>query len=122
MTLESSFSRDKRSQPWRFDKRVTLYLWSDVPTGLDALTHQNSSMMLLWADKQPIMGRAYQDGVAIENKVTDRFVFRRPPNGLLITQHHVIEHTGQRYRVKRVVDLDSEQKILVETECLGSTT
>lgn len=83
--------------------RVTLRLWEDTATGEAAATPVFTDVATLFGRLEPIGDGIFFGAIQVGTGVTHRLWLRHRSD---LTVRHVVEHGGQRYRVRRVSDLE----------------
>lgn len=104
------------------DKLVTIKAWEDVPSGF-ALVQQFDAAQQAWAGLTPVGGALFYGTQQVGEEVTHRLVTWRTPtiHATAVTARHVVEHDGQRYRVRRTTDMNGERAfVIVDLEHLGA--
>lgn len=102
---------------------VKLRKQTDIPAMGGTINPTFEDVADVWADHEPVGNAIFYGTKQVGEDVTDRFVIRRNSaiNERTLTSSHVIEHEGQRYRIKRASDLRGEHRfVMLETEGLGN--
>ena len=105
------------------NRRVVIKAQGDVPAMGAAITQNFTTLATVWAKHQPVGSAVFFGTKQVGEDVTDRFIVRRTStvNERTVSANHVIEHAGNRYRVRRASDLEgARQYTMIEAECLGN--
>lgn len=102
--------------------RILIKGWQDMPAMGGGITPTYDAGTPAWAKRESVGNAIYFGTAQVGEGVTDRFIIRR--SSLLtertITIEHVVEHDGQRFRVKRTSMLNGEKKfVVIEVGVLG---
>jgi hypothetical protein len=98
----------KLPQPGELTRRILLRLRTDVANAGFGADETYSAGDLRWAKKEPIRSIAIRTGENTGEEPTDLFWVRwgtgtKPHD---ITNHHVIDYGGHRYRVIDTIDVE----------------
>lgn len=110
-------------QAGELDRRIIIKEQSDIPAMGAAITQNFTTVATVWAKHQPVGSAIFFGTKQIGEDVTDRFIVRRNTtiNEQTVTANHVIEFSGNRYRVRRASDLEgARQYTMIEAEGLGN--
>lgn len=105
-----------------FDRRVSVREWSDAPTPDFGTSQQFATVQQVWARKRPVGPGLFYGTQQIEGGVTHQYFFRRTAllNERTITQLHVVEDAGERFRVKRAQNVEEARELIqLDVELLG---
>jgi SPP1 family predicted phage head-tail adaptor len=107
----------------KLNRLVTIKLWSDVPDAEFAITPTYDAGHKVFAAHLPVGTATMALAMQIGEKVTDKFVVRFRAGVIeshLITNNHVVEKNGLRYRVKGTSPLEGGREfVVIDTEMLG---
>lgn len=104
-------------------RRVAIRKWTDVPNGAFGLNQSFDQGIVRWAKREPVHGLAIRAGMNTGEVPTDLFWVRYGTGTMPgdITQGHVIEWNGRRYRVLDTIDVeDKNQFTRISTKDLGA--
>jgi len=105
-------------KPGELRERITIKTWLETANAQASLDQTFNSPVSVWAKVEPVGAAIYHGTQQTGKAITHRFYIRYIKG---ITQDNVIEHSGQRYRIRRVSDMHHRQKYsVIETEQLGS--
>ncbi|MGE5467290.1 MAG: head-tail adaptor protein [Ignavibacteria bacterium] len=106
-------------------RRINIRLWSDVPNEFSGIDQTFSAGIWRWAKREPVHGLALRAGMQTEEAPTDLWWVRygtgtKPED---ITQNHVIEWNGLRFRVLDTINVEDAQRFTrITTKLLGPAT
>lgn len=86
-------------------RRVTLLLRRDIPNTNSGVENLYLPIAVLWAKIEPVGSAIYQGGIQVGNQITHRITIRHAPD---IDCNHVFDWNGQRFAVKRSIDINGE--------------
>ena len=102
------------------NRRIVIRSWGETPNvsmGSDAVY---GAPLAVWASVQPVGGAIYYGSMQIDATVTHRFIIRTNPT---VTAQHVIEHEGQRFRIRRINTMaDAVHFTIIDAEEMGPAT
>lgn len=114
---------NKEPRPGDLDQRVTIRLWSEVPNAAFGIDQNFDAGIDAWAKREPIHGLAIRAGMQTEEVPTDLF-FVRVQSGTApeeITEAHVVEWRGRRYRVLDTISVGSMRRFTrITTKDVGA--
>lgn len=97
-----------------FDRRIAVRLWSDEPMPDFSTSQEFDTVQTVWARKRPVGPGLFYGTQQVEGGVTHQYFFRHTAllNERTITQLHVVEDAGQRYRVKRAMNVEEAGELM----------
>lgn len=104
-------------------RRITIRLWSDVPNAAFGLDTNLDVGIDRWAKVDPVQGLAIRAGMNTGEVPTHLFWVRygsgtKPEE---ITQAHVVEWNGRRFRVMDAINMfDAQRFTRITTKDLGA--
>ncbi len=104
------------------NRRIKIRLQDDIPNMASGLIETYADLAQVWAKYQPVGTGIYFGSKQIDDSITDRFYVRRSSTVTekTVTANHVIDMGNERFRVKRVSDIDGKRRMLVvDVESLG---
>lgn len=111
--------------PGELNRRVDIRVWQDLPNAAFSLDRNEGAPLRVWAKLESVGAMAFYGTQQTGEGLTHRaWVWRiegtRPEQ---ITNRHVVEHDGQRYRALRSIDVNGERNMtVIELKHLGPAT
>lgn len=90
--------------------RVRILTWRDRPSGTSAATPEFTRFDECYARIEPVGEVIRHGSINAGESVTHRMFVRYRKD---LTVRHVVEHGGQRYRIRTVRDLSGERRFTV---------
>lgn len=111
-----------RVKAGKFDKRITIKQWSDVPNVAFGIDQVFDAGIDRWARHEPINGLAIRAGMQTGEAPTDLFwvLYGAGTEPESLTADKVVEYRGYRYRIVDAIDFEGARLLTrITTKQIG---